>query len=183
MKVLGAKIHLHAGGESNMKRFVRAVDSFNEYFGRAVALLMLPLVFVVVYEVIARKVFRAPTIWAFEMTVYLYGAHFMLGAAYTYLHNRHVKIDILSSKLPDKVQTVLSILTFLFIFVPFVGALTYASIKYAAHSWSVWEHSWSAWKPPLFLYKSVMPVALILLFIQGLSKFIRDIYLLKGEEI
>jgi TRAP-type mannitol/chloroaromatic compound transport system permease small subunit len=54
---------------------------------------------------------------------------------------------------------------------------------YAGHSWAVNEHSWSAWKPPLYLYKTVMPLGLILLFIQGLSKFIRDIYRLKGVEI
>ena len=166
-----------------MKRFVRAVDTFNEHFGRVVALLMLPLVFVVIYEVIARKIFRAPTIWAFETTVYLYGAHFMLGAAYTYLHDRHVKIDILSSKLPERIQIILSIVTFWLIFVPFVGCLSYAAVKYAAHAWSVWEHSWSAWKPPVFVYKTIMPIGLILLFIQGLSRFIRDVYRLKGEEI
>lgn len=166
-----------------MKKFVRAVDAFNEFFGKNVALLILPLVFVVVYEVIARKVFRAPTIWAFEVTVWLYGAHFMLGAAYTYLHDRHVRIDIIYQKLPSKIRLWLSMLTFLFIFVPFVGGLSYAAVVYAAHSWAAWEHSWSAWKPPLYIYKTVMPVGLILLFIQGLSRFIRDIYRLKGEEI
>ncbi|MBI5252750.1 MAG: TRAP transporter small permease subunit [Desulfomonile tiedjei] len=166
-----------------MKKFVRAVDAFNEFFGRYVALLILPLVFVVCYEVVARKLFRSPTIWAFEVTVWLYGAHFLLGAAYTYLHDRHVRIDILSQKLPSRVQVWLSIITFVFIFVPFVGCLSYAAVMYAAHSWAGWEHSWSAWKPPLYLYKTVMPVGLILLFVQGLAKFVRDIYRLKGEEI
>jgi TRAP-type mannitol/chloroaromatic compound transport system permease small subunit len=166
-----------------MKKFVRAVDAFNEFFGKNVALLILPLVFVVVYEVVARKVFRSPTVWAFEVTVWLYGAHFMLGAAYTHLHDRHVRIDILSQKLPTKVQLWLSIITFLFLFVPFVGGLSYAAVAYAAHSWAGWEHSWSAWKPPLYLYKTVMPIGFIILFLQGLANFVRDIYRLKGEEI
>ena len=166
-----------------MKKFVRAVDAFNEFFGKYVALLILPLVFVVVYEVVMRKVFMSPTNWAFEMTVYLYGAHFMLGAAYTHLHDRHVRIDIISQRFPEKVRLWISILTFLFIFLPFVGCLSYAAVGYAAHSWMAWEHSWSAWKPPLFPYKTVMPVAKILLLIQGFAKFIRDIYSLKGEEI
>lgn len=166
-----------------MKKFVRAVDAFNEFFGKYVALLVLPLVFVVVYEVVARKVFHAPTVWAFEVTVWLYGAHFMLGAAYTHLHDRHVRIDILSHQLPEKVQIWLSLITFVFIFIPFVGCLSYASVVYAAHAWSISEHSWSAWKPPLYPFKTVMPVGLILLLIQGLAKFIRDIYRLKGEEI
>ena len=166
-----------------MKKFVRAVDAFNEFFGKYVALLILPLVFVVVYEVVARKVFRSPTVWAFEVTVWLYGAHFLLGAAYTYLHDRHVRIDILTQKLPPRVQTWLSIITFLLIFVPFVGCLSYAAVVYAGHSWAQGEHSWSAWKPPLYLYKTVMPVGLILLFVQGLARFVRDIYRLKGVEL
>ena len=166
-----------------MKKFVRAVDRFNEIFGKLVALLILPLMFVVVYEVVARRGFQSPTIRAFEMTIYLYGAHFMLGAAYTHLHDRHVRIDVLSQRLPEKAQIWLSIITFFLIFAPFVGCLTYAAIDYAGHSWATWEHSWSAWKPPLYPYKTVMPVALFLLFIQGLAKLIRDIYRLKGVEI
>jgi TRAP-type mannitol/chloroaromatic compound transport system permease small subunit len=107
----------------------------------------------------------------------------MLGMAIAYLYDRHVRIDVIVTALPEKVQLWLRIFTFLFIFVPFIGALTYAAIQYAAHSWSVWEHSWSAWKPPLYPYKTVMPVALILLFVQGIATFIRDIYKLKGEDI
>ncbi len=169
--------------ETAMKKFVRAVDAFNEFFGKYVALLIVPLVLVVTYEVILRKIFHSPTVWAFEMTVYLYGAHFLLGAAYTYLHDRHVRIDILSSRLPVKAQLWLSIVTFFVIFVPFVGGLTWSTLLYASHSVAMGEHSWSAWKPPLYIYKCVMPLGFILLFVQGVAHFIRDIYRLKGEEI
>jgi TRAP-type mannitol/chloroaromatic compound transport system permease small subunit len=166
-----------------LKKYVRAVDAINEVAGRWVSLLILPLIFVVMYEVIARKIFHAPTEWGFEMTVYLYGAHFMLGMGFCYLYDRHVRIDIIMLQFSPKVQLWMRVLTFIFIFVPFVGALTYAAIMYAANSWAMWEHSWSAWKPPLYPYKTVMPLALILLLIQGFATFIRDIYKLKGEEI
>ena len=166
-----------------MRKFVHVVDFFNEYFGRAVCLLLLPMVFVVMYEVIARKFFSAPTVWGFELTVYIYGAHFMLGMAYTHLHDRHVRIDILSQKWPVKVRLWISIITFLLIFLPFLGTFSYAAVKYAAHSIAVREYSWSAWKPPLYPYKALMPVGLILLLMQGVANFIRDIFRLKGEEI
>jgi TRAP-type mannitol/chloroaromatic compound transport system permease small subunit len=166
-----------------MKKFVHAVDAFNAFIGKWFCLLILPLVFVVMYEVLLRRVFNAPTKWAFEMTVYLYGAHYMFGMGVTYLYDRHVRIDIIALQFPQKVQLWLRIITFWVIFVPFVGALTYAATKYAAHSWAVWEHSWSAWKPPLYPYKTVMPVTLFILFVQGFSTFIRDVYRLKGEEI
>ena len=166
-----------------MKKFVRAVDAFNSFCGKWIALLILPLIFVVVYEVVMRRLFESPTTWAFEMTVYFYGAHFMLGAAYTHLHDRHVRIDIIAQQFPTKVRLIVNLITFWLIFVPFVGCLSYAAVMYAAHSWSVWEHSWSAWKPPLYPYKTVMPVAMIMLLIQGFANFIRDVYRLKGEEI
>jgi len=169
--------------EQVMKKFVRAVDAFTAFTGKWFALLILPMTFVVMYEVVARKMFHAPTRWGFEMTVYLYGAHFMLGMAVTYLYDRHVRIDVIVTALPQKVQIWLRILTFLFIFVPFVAALTYGSVLYAGHSWAIGEHSWSAWKPPLYPFKTVMPVAMFMLLIQGFSTFIRDIYKLKGEEI
>ena len=73
--------------------------------------------------------------------------------------------------------------TFVIIFIPFVGALTYASFVYAAHAWVIHEHSWTAWKPPLYPYKTVMPVAMVMLLVQVIANFIRDIYKLKGEKI
>ena len=166
-----------------MKKIARMIDSFNEVTGRYLALLILPLIFVVMYEVFARKIFHSPTSWGFELTIYIYGAHFMLGMAYTMLHDRHVRIDVIAMQLPKKVQLWLRIITFIIIFIPFVGALTYAVIVYAAESWKILEHSSTAWKPPIYPVKTIMPVALILLLFQGISNFIKDIYKLKGEDV
>jgi len=166
-----------------LKKIARGIDTFTDVTGRWLALLILPLLYVVMYEVIARKIFHAPTTWGFELTVYLYGAHFMLGMAYTLLLDRHVRIDVIVIQLPEKIQLWLRVITFVIIFIPFVGALTYASIAYAAHSWAIHEHSWTAWKPPLYPYKTAMPVAMVMLLLQGIANFIRDIYKLKGEDI
>jgi TRAP-type mannitol/chloroaromatic compound transport system permease small subunit len=166
-----------------MKRFVRAIDALNEFIGRWFSLLILPMIFVVMYEVIMRRIFNMPTEWGFEVTVYLYGAHYMFGMGVTYLYDRHVRIDIIALQFSPRVQLWLKLLTFIFIFVPFITAITYGTAAYAAHSWAIWEHSWSAWKPPLYPYKTVMPVTLFILLLQGTANFIRDIYNLKGEDI
>jgi len=168
---------------SLMKKFVRLIDRFNDVTGRFFALLILPLIFVVMYEVIARKIFHAPTSWGFELTIYIYGTHFMLGMAYTLLLDRHVRIDVIVMQLSERVQLWLRVITFVIIFIPFVGALTYASIIFAAESWAILERSSTAWKPPIYPFKTVMPVAMILLLFQGVANFIRDIYKLKGEDI
>ena len=166
-----------------MKKFVRFVSAMNDRIGRVACLLILPMAGITVYEVMMRRVFNAPTSWGFELTVYTYGAHYMFGMAATYLYDRHVRIDIIVLQLPRKAQLWLRLITFWIIFVPFIGCFTYAAIVYAAHSWEIWEHSWSAWKPPLYPYKTVMPVTMALLFLQGLANFFRDYYELKGEEI
>jgi TRAP-type mannitol/chloroaromatic compound transport system permease small subunit len=166
-----------------LKKFVRSVDAVNSFVGRYTALLLIPLVFVVFYEVVMRKLFNAPTTWAFEMTVYFYGFHFMMSMGVTFLHDKHVRIDIITMQLPVKAQLVLRLVTFWVIFLPFIGAFLWAGTEYAASSWMQWEHSWSAWKPPLYPYKTVIPVSMFLLLIQGFANFIREWYQLKGEKI
>ncbi len=166
-----------------MKKIARAISAANDTLGRFFSLLILPLIFVVMYEVIARKIFHAPTSWGFELTIYIYGAHFMLGMAYTLLLDRHVRIDVIVMQLSEKVQLWLRIITFVIIFIPFVGALTYAAIVFAAESWSILELSSTAWKPPIYPFKTIMPIAMLLLLAQGIANFIRDIYKLKGESI
>mgnify|MGYP005841962067 CR=1 FL=1 len=166
-----------------LKKFVHAVDALNTWVGKVAALALIPLTLVVFYEVCMRRLFNAPTVWAFEMTVYLYGFNYMMSMGTTMLHDKHVRIDIITLQLSPKAQLILRLLTFWFIFVPFVGAMLFAGYEYAAKAWMQWEHSWSAWKPPLYPYKTIMPVALFLLFIQGFANFIREWHQLKGEKI
>jgi TRAP-type mannitol/chloroaromatic compound transport system permease small subunit len=73
---------------------VRVIDTFSEWCGRVFSWLIIPLVFGATYEVIARYVFNRPTIWAYDLSYMLYGAHFMLGAGYTLLKGGHIRTDI-----------------------------------------------------------------------------------------
>jgi len=166
-----------------LRKFVKFADKINTIVGVAAAQLVILLTFIVVYEVIRRKIFNSPTTWAFEFSTFLYGGMFILGAGFTHLHDRHVAIDVFEEKFPKKVRYWIRIITFFIFFLPFVGALLFASTQYAWHSWVTHEHSWSAWRPPIYIYKTVMPVGFFLLFIEGISRLIKDIFKLKGEEI
>ncbi len=166
-----------------MKKFARFICAMNDRIGKVACVLIIPMAAVVVYEVIMRRVLNMPTSWGFEMTVYIYGAHFMFGMAPALLYDRHVRIDVIVLQMPKKVQIILRLITFWLIFVPFIAAFTYAATLYAAHSWEIWEQSWSAWKPPLYPYKTVMPVTMFMLLLQGIANFVRDYYELKGEKI
>jgi len=166
-----------------LKKFVHAVDAVNQFVGRFTSYLLIPLVFVVCYEVFMRKLFRSPTVWAFEMTIYIYGFHYMMAMGVTMLYDKHIRIDIITLQMPQKIQLILRLVTFWLVFVPFIGAMLWAGMEYAATSWGQLEHSWSAWKPPLYPFKTVIPVSLALLFIQGFANFVRECYKLKGETI
>jgi TRAP-type mannitol/chloroaromatic compound transport system permease small subunit len=166
-----------------LKAFVHAVDAVNEKVGRVVAYALVPLTAIVAYEVFMRKLFNAPTSWVFEMTVYLYGFHYMMSMGTTMKYDKHIRIDIITLQLSERIQLYLRLITFWVIFVPFVAAMLWAGTEYAAKSWMQLEHSWSAWKPPLYPYKTVIPVSLALLLLQGAANFIRELYLLRGEKI
>ncbi|WP_448383320.1 TRAP transporter small permease subunit [Desulfosoma sp.] len=160
--------------------FSTLIDGFIDRQGRVCALLILPLCAVVIYEVIMRYIFNAPTIWGFEMTTFLYGLHYMLGLAYTELHNGHVKVDILTARIQKKPATILAIITSLVIFVPILSLLTYWTWAFAIKSTQMMEKNATSWAPPIWPIKLLMALSFTFLLLQGLSKLFKDIESLKN---
>ena len=160
----------------------KSINSLNDKVGYFTGFLALPLILVVVYEVVMRYLFNAPTVWAFEATTLIYGTHFMLGLAYTYKNDGHVCIDIFESRLLARPRTILRICVNIILFVPTVGLLAAWSVIYAASSWQNWELASTSWAPPLYPFKTVMAIGFILLFLQGVAKVIADFRSLKSEE-
>jgi TRAP-type mannitol/chloroaromatic compound transport system permease small subunit len=167
-----------------LKTVLKGFDSVSEWTGRIFVWLIIPLTVVVVFEVISRRVFNAPHIWATEVTNYIYGPHFMLMAAYTLLYKSHVSIDIIYGRYSPRTRGILDIITYLVFFFPFCLIVFYQGIVFAQTSWSIGETSESAALRIVPLIKTVIPVTFGLLLIQGLANFIRSIMLIvKGKEI
>lgn len=164
-----------------MQTISRAIDALNEKIGFYSAYLVLPLIVVVVYEVFMRYAFNAPTSWGFEMTVFLYGMHFMLALGDTHRANGHVQIDIFESRLQPNNRTKLRIFTNLVLFIPTMGCMMIWSIKYAATSWSMLERASSSWGPAIYPYKAVMAVGFVLFFLAGVSKLLQDFRALRSS--
>jgi TRAP-type mannitol/chloroaromatic compound transport system permease small subunit len=164
-----------------MAFFDRAIDALNEKVGFYSAYLVLPLIGVVSYEVLMRYAFNAPTSWAFEMTTFLYGVHFMMALSFAHKHDGHVAIDVFEAKLPKRPRAILRILTNLILFLPTVGMLTAWSVIYAVTSWQGLEHASSSWAPAVYPYKTIMAIGFILLFLQGLAKLIQDFRALRSD--
>jgi len=157
-----------------------AIDTLNEKVGFYASYLVLPLIAVVVWEVIMRYGFNAPTSWAFELTVFLYGLHYSIALAYALKHNTHVAIDVFEARLSPRPRIILRIFTNTVLFMPTIGLLTYYVCAMAASSWQQWEHASSSWAPAVYPLKTLMAIGFILLFLQGLAKLIQDIRSLKN---
>lgn len=157
-----------------METYLRIVDTINQNVGQYIALIIYPMIFITVFEVIMRYFFHSPTIWAFESTLFLYGISMVLGGAYAYKERGHVGMDVIYIRLTPRTQGILDIITSIAFFA-FVGVLLYQSSKMAIHGWINQTSSSSAWGPPTYPLKSAIPIGAFLLLLQGTSKLIRDI--------
>ena len=167
-----------------LKNFLQGMDSVSEWSGRIFIWLIIPLTGVVVFEVISRRFFNVPHIWATEVTDYIYGPHFMLVAAYTFLYRGHVSIEVIYELFSPRVRAILDCFTYLVFFFPFLIIVFMNGILFAYTSWSIHETSESAALTIVPLVKTVIPVAFLLILIQGSANFIRRvIFVLKGKEI
>lgn len=157
-----------------MLRFDEMINHTNEQVGRLTAFLVIPLVAVVIYEVFARYLFNAPTVWAFEVTTFIYGIHYMVGLGYTLKQQGHVSIDIVEATLPAKTRAILRIIVGFILFLPTVGFLAYGSVRYALNSWQSMERASTSWAPLLAPYKTFMAIGFILLLAQGIAAIVQN---------
>lgn len=167
-----------------MNRFLKSVDKVSESVGKLFAWLIVGLVAGLMYEVIARYVFNAPTVWAYDVTYMVYGAHFMMGAAYLLYARGYVRIDVFHRLLPPRWKGGVDAFLFLVLFFPVMAVLLVKGIDYTASSWAMKEASPAgAFRPPLYPLKTVLPVAIFLLTFQGIAEFIRSLGLaIRGRE-
>jgi TRAP-type mannitol/chloroaromatic compound transport system permease small subunit len=167
-----------------IKKLLKVLDSFSEWSGRVFCWLVRPLAILVVFEVISRRFFNSPHIWSTEVIDFIYGPYFMLAAAYTLLYKGHVKIDVIYEKFSPRTRGILDIITYMVFFFPFCIIVLYQGVIYASTSWAIGETSDSAALTIVPLVKTMIPLSIALLLIQGIATFIRAIMqTIRGEEI
>jgi TRAP-type mannitol/chloroaromatic compound transport system permease small subunit len=158
-------------------RTTQAIDSFSNWSGKMIAWLILPLVLGLTYEAVARYLFDAPTLWAFDLSYMLYAAIFMLGAHYTLLKGAHIRTDMLWEKFSVRTKGRIDAVAYLFFFFPAMILLLYASVDEAWSSWRMGELSeQTAWRPILWPFKAIVPLTALLLLIQGVSELLKSLY-------
>jgi TRAP-type mannitol/chloroaromatic compound transport system permease small subunit len=161
------------------ERVIHAIDAISVWSGRIVAWMILPLIFVMTYEVTVRYLLT-PTQWAYDLSYMLYGALFMLGAAYTLQRGAHIRTDFLYQKWSVRTQATVDAICYLFLFFPGVAIFLWLGAEFAWASWLRNERTaGSSWMPIIYPLKFVLPVAAGLLLLQGVSEFLKSLYAMR----
>jgi len=163
-----------------MQKLLLTIDKISTFVGQAFSWLIVSLTFLITYEVFSRYALDAPHAYAFDAMLMMYGTMFMMAGAYTLSKNGHVRGDVLYSFFPPRVQASLDLTLYIVFFLPGVTALCWAGYTYAADSWAILEHSSiTSEGPPIYQFKTVIPVAGAFILVQGIVEIIRCVLCLK----
>jgi TRAP-type mannitol/chloroaromatic compound transport system permease small subunit len=163
-----------------MQKLLLFIDTVSTWVGHAFSFLIVGLTLFVSYEVFSRYVLSDPHAWAFDAMSMLYGTMFMMAGAYTLAKNGHVRGDVLYGFFRPRTQATLDLILYILFFIPGVVALSYAGISFAGDSWRIDEHSnVTADGPPIYPFKTVIPIAGAFLLAQGIVEIIRCIICIK----
>lgn len=166
-----------------MLRTIRACDAISAWSGRAVAWLIVPMVLSLVYEVVARYVFDAPTTWAYDMTYMLYGSFFMLGSAYTLLKKGHIRTDSYYANWSVRRQGLIDAVCYTVFYFPAMLAFVYVCWSFFARSFAQGERVVSSpWMPIIYPLKGALFAAIVLLIIQGISELLKSVWAARHGE-
>lgn len=163
-----------------MQTFLFTIDRISAFVGKAFAWSILLLTFAISYEVFSRYVLGVPTDWAFDTSYILYGVLFMMAGAYTLSRNGHVRGDVLYGFLSPRKQATIDLILYIVFFIPGIAALIYAGYDFAHMSWQLKEHSsLTPNGPPLYHFKTIIPIAGFFVLLQGVAEIVRCVLCLR----
>jgi TRAP-type mannitol/chloroaromatic compound transport system permease small subunit len=168
---------------SPLFKSLHGIDMTNEAVGKTASFALIPIMLAVLFEIVMRYFFMRPTNWAHEFSQLTFVVYCMLLGGYALYHGSHVNIDLVYAKLSQRGKAIMDVCTSpLFFFYCIVMLAT--SFGFATRAIEAFERSTSSWGPYTWPIKQVMPIALFLLFIQGVAKLIRDVKLaFTGKEL
>lgn len=166
-----------------MQNLLLFIDKVSTWIGQFFSWLILALTLMISWEVFSRYVLDSPHAWAFDVMSMMYGSLFMMAGAYTLSKNGHVRGDVLYGFFPPRLQAWFDLILYFLFFIPGVVALAYAGYGFAADSWAINEHSnITADGPPVYPFKTILPIAGAFLLAQGLVEIVRCIVCIKQGE-
>jgi TRAP-type mannitol/chloroaromatic compound transport system permease small subunit len=170
-------------GTDRLMALLFAVDEVSTFIGKAAAWAIVVLTLAICYEVFARYILQAPTMWAFDVSYMLYGILFMLAGPYALARNGHVRGDFLYREWAPVTQARLDLVLYFVFFFPGILALCYAGFTFANFSWFIFERSANSPNGPyVFPFKSLIPLVGGLMVIQGLAEVVRCVLCIRTGE-
>ncbi len=165
-----------------MEAVCRAVDRLSTVVGVVAAWLIVPLVIALCYEVVARYVFGAPTIWAYELAYLLTGSGWLLGMAYALAKSAHIRIDIVYLNLSPRKRALVDVIGYVLLLLPFLIWVATILDDRAIHAFRSGERTGqSAWNPPLWPFRTVFFISFAMLALQVVADTIRAVAVLLGR--
>ena len=163
-----------------MSKTIVGIDRFSKAIGNIVCWITIPLILGMVYEVFARKLFLSPTIWAYDMSRFLYGALFMLGAGYALSKGVHIRADFLYRNFKVKTQGTVDFWLYLLFYFPGLLVFLYMTIGFVQESIMRGEKGMdTTWMPYMWPIKTCLLIGIIFLLIQGISELLKSYYAAK----
>ncbi len=160
-----------------MACIITIIDTFSYWVGQTVCWLTVPLFGAMVYEVFARYLFIAPTVWAFDVSRMLYGALFMLGAGYALLRGVHIRADFLYRNWTPRTQGLVDAFLYIVFYFPAMLFFLWVASEFAFETWQRGERAMqTSWMPHLGPINSALPVGILFLTIQGVSELLKSFY-------
>ena len=166
-----------------MANSILRIDKFSKIVGNIVCWILIPLIFAMTYEVIARKLFLATTIWAYDISRFLYGALFTLGAAYALSKGVHIRADFLYRNFKTKTQGLIDFWLYILFYFPGLLVFLYMTIGFVEESIRRGERGMdTTWMPFMWPIKTCLLVGIIFLLIQGISELLKSYWASKKGE-
>jgi TRAP-type mannitol/chloroaromatic compound transport system permease small subunit len=163
-----------------MQKILLFVDKLSTWVGHAFSWFIVALTLLVSWEVFSRYALDAPHSWSFDVMIMFYGTLFMMAGAYTLSKNGHVRGDVLYGFFRPRTQAAIDLTLYIVFFIPGVLALVWAGYYYAADSWAINEHSnITSEGPPVYPFKTIIPIAGAFLLVQGIVEIIRCVICLR----
>ena len=160
-----------------MAKSIIRIDKFSKWTGNVVCWITVPLIFGMVYEVLARKFFLAPTIWAYDISRFLYGALFMLGAGYALSKGVHIRADFLYRNFKIKTQGIVDFTLYVLFYFPGLLVFFYMTTGFLQESIMRGERGMdTTWMPYMWPIKTCLWFGIIFLLIQGVSELFKSYY-------
>lgn len=152
------------------ERVISFIDTANEKIGRVLCFVFIVLMIIQVMDVVLRYVFNNPTMWGWELNLHFFTGSVMIAGGYALLHDTHVKLDILHRNWSDRKKTIVDLITYPLVFLA-LCVVIWKGAEGVLWAWKIDQHSHSWWGPVLWPVKSCLPIAALMVLMQGIAKY------------